>query len=316
MVCRQCGAEIPEGAKHCPECGAPQLKPIPPGRRRRLRWVLIAALALAAVLAAVFGSIAVSDRDANTAVKEAICDFRFNDAEIYNRDVRLFRAKDAALREELIRAGKLLDAGQYVHALGAVAELRAQYDTETLAPFRGVLDQLEVKAEPVLYTEMQKAYAAGDYDTAYGGFDALAQREYADAGDWLFLTQAHQYEDLAELAKAAGLTEDAAEQKLLSLIGFADTSKLILRVESYAAPYFAGHWTSGAGDLIVTKQTVTCTLPGIVEDDVCTLSGDAIYVGGAADEAVAFYTFSILNARTMIADRTADGHAYTMQREG
>lgn len=316
MVCRQCGAQMPEGAKLCPECGAPQLKPLAPERRRRLRRVLIAVLALAVIAAAVFGSIAVNDRDANAAVKDAICDFRFNDAEVYERDVRLFRAKDAALRAELIRTGKLLDAGQYVHVLGAVTGLRAQYDAETLAPFRGVLDQIEATAEPVLYAEMQRAYAAGDYATAYGGFDALAQREYADCTDWLFLTQAHMYEDLAKLAKAADLTADAAEQKLLSLIGFADTNKLILRVESYAAPYFAGRWTSSAGDLTVTKQKVTCTLPGIAEDDVCTLRGAAIYVGETADEAVAFYTFSILNARTMIADSTADGHAYTMQREG
>lgn len=316
MVCRQCGAQTPEGAKLCPECGAPQLKPLAPARRRRLRWVLIAVAALAVVVGAVFGSIALRDRDANAAVKESICDFRFNDAEVYARDVRLFRAKDAALREALIRAGKLLDAEQYVHLLGAVEDMRGQYDTETLAPYRGVIDKLEATAEPVLYADAQAAYAAGDYHTAYGGFDALAQRGYADCGDWLFLTQAHLSEDLTKLAKAVDMTEDAAEQKLLSLIGFADTNKLLMRVDSYAAPYFAGRWTSNAGDLTVTKQKVTCTLPGIQEDDPCTLRGDTIYVGKTGDEAVAFYTFSILNARTMIADSTADGHAYTMQREG
>lgn len=314
MVCRQCGAQMPEGAKLCPACGAPQLRPLAPERRRRLRRILIIVIVVAVVAAAVFGTIAVRDRDANDAVKEAICDLRFNDAEIYERDVRLFRAGDAALREGLIRAGKLLDAGQYVHALTAVDELRAQYDAQTLAPFRGVLDQIEVTSEPTLYAEMQKAYAGGDYDTAYGGFDALARRGYADCGDWLFLTQAHLHEDLTALAKAADMTEDAAEQKLLSLIGFADVNKLIMRVESYAAPYFAGRWTSNVGSLTVTGRKVTCTLPGITEDDPCMLRGDQIFVGETADEAVAFYTFSILNARTMIADSTADGHAYTMQR--
>lgn len=316
MVCRQCGAQMPEGAKLCPECGTPQLKPLAPERRKRLRWILIAVAVLVIVVGAVFGSIAVEDRDANAAVKDAICDFRFNDAEVYERDVRLFRAEDAALRADLIRAGKLLDAEQYVHVLTAVDEMRAQYDAETLSPFRGVIDKMEVTAEPVLYANMQKAYAAGDYETAYGGFDALAKRGYADCADWLFLTQAHRYKDMTKLAEAAELTEAAAERKLLSLIGFADVNKLIMRVESYAAPYFAGSWTCNDGSLTVTARKVTCTLPGITEDDACTLRGDTLYVGETEDEAVPFYTFSILNARTMIADSTADGHAYTMQREG
>lgn len=316
MICRQCGAQMPDEAKLCPECGAPQLKPLAPARRRRLRWVLITVAVLVVIVGIVFGSIAVEDRDANAAVKEAICDFRFNEAEVYARDVRLFRAGDTALREELIRAGKLLDARQYVHLLGAVDDMRSQYDAETLSPYRGVIDKLEATAVPVLYADAQAAYADGDYDTAYGGFDLLAQRGYADCDDWLFLTQAHMYEDLTKLAKATDMTEDAAAAKLLSLIGFSDTNKLIMRVDSYAAPYFSGSWTCNAGSLTVTARKITCTLPGITEDDTCALRGGAIYVGETEDEAVAFYTFSILNARTLIADSTADGHAYTLLREG
>lgn len=316
MICRQCGAQMPDGALLCPECGAPRTLQLAPERRRRMRWIVLVILAVALVAGAVLGFLAIEDREANAAVKDAICDFRFNDAEVYAADVRLFRAPDAALREELIRAGKLLEAEQYVHLLGLIDELRAQYNVETLAPFRGVIDKFEVTAAPALYREAQEAYIAGDYETAYGGFDILAQRAYADCADWLFLTQAHQSEDLTKLAQSANLTEDEAAEKLLSLIGFSDANKLIMCVDSYAAPYFAGHWTSREGDLTVTARKVTCTLPGISESDTCILHDGAVYVGETEDEAVAFYTFSILNARTMIADRTADGHAYTMQREG
>ena len=316
MICPECGTQTPDGSKLCPECGALMVKRLAPERRRKLRWVLITVLSLAVIAGAVFGFIAVEDRDANAAVKEAICDFRFNDAEIYEKDVRLFRAKDAALREDLIHAGKLLDAKQYVHALGAVTEMRAQYDDATLSPFRGVLDQIEATAEPVLYAEMKKAYAAGDYDTAYGGFDTLAQRDYADCADWLFLTQAHMCEDLSELARETDLSETAAAEKLRSLIGFSDTNQLLMRSDSYAMPFFLGRWTCGEGDLTVTAQKVTCTLPGISEDDPCALRDGAICVGETEETSVAFYTLSILNARTMIADSTSDGRAYTLQREG
>ncbi|MDY5595706.1 MAG: zinc ribbon domain-containing protein [Oscillospiraceae bacterium] len=316
MVCRQCGAQMPDGTRLCPECGAPQLKPLAPERRRRLRWILIAVAALVVIAGAVLGFLAVEDRDANAAVKEAICDFRFNDAEVYAKDVRLFRAKDEDVRQAIIRVGKLLDAKQYVHAISTVAELRAQYDAETLSPFRGVLDKIEATAEPLLYQDAQDAYNRGDYQTAFGGFDVLAQRGYADCGNWLFLTQAHLCEDLTKLSKETGLTEDEAAQKLLSLIGFSDTNKLLMRVDSYAMPYFTGRWTCGDGDLTVTARKVTCTLPGITEEDACALRGGAVYVGETEAESVAFYTFSILNARTMIADSTADGRVYTMRREG
>lgn len=315
MICRQCGAQMPDGALLCPECGAPRALQLAPERRRRVRWIVLVVLAVAVVLGAVFGFLAIEDRESNAAAKEAICDFRFNDAEYYAAQVRLFRASDAALREELIRAGKLQDAEQYVPLLDLIDTLRAQYDAETLSPFRGVLDKLEATAAPALYREMQTAYAAGDYETAYGGFDILAQRDYADCADRLFLTQAHRCEDLAKLAQAADMTEDAAAKKLLSLIGFSDTNKLIMRVDSYAAPYFAGSWTSREGDLTVTARKVTCTLPGISEGDVCTIHDGALYVGETEETEVAFYTFSILDARTMIADSTADGHVYTMQRE-
>lgn len=183
-------------------------------------------------------------------------------------------------------------------------------------PFRGVLDKIEATAEPLLYQDAQDAYNRGDYQTAFGGFDVLAQRGYADCGNWLFLTQAHLCEDLTKLSKETGLTEDEAAQKLLSLIGFSDTNKLLMRVDSYAMPYFTGRWTCGDGDLTVTARKVTCTLPGITEEDACALRGGAVYVGETEAESVAFYTFSILNARTMIADSTADGRVYTMQREG
>lgn len=324
MTCRDCGAQLPEGTRICPECGRPQLQPLEPKRRKRLRRVLIPiALALLAVGAA-FGTIAAKDGGANDAAKEAVCDQRFADAEAELETVRLFQADDAPIWRALIRAGQLADAGQYVHVLNTLDELRADYDTETLAAYRGVMDQLEATAEPALYVEAQAAYGDGDFVTAFGGFDTLAARDYADSGDWLFLTQAQQCADLEKLADAAGLTADAAAERLLGLLGKADVNKLVARVDSYLARFLTGTWRSDDGAIVLAEETdaglrVTCTLPGVSEGQVCTVTGGTLYVRDADetgdDPGVAFYELSILNRRALIADSTGDGRVYTLQPE-
>ena len=58
---------------------------------------------------------------------------------------------------------------------------------------------------------------------------------------------------------------------------------------------------------------MTCSLPGLGEKD-CTIRGNAIY-DGADEGAAAFYRFSVLNSRMMIADAVGDGRAYTMFRQ-
>ena len=59
--------------------------------------------------------------------------------------------------------------------------------------------------------------------------------------------------------------------------------------------------------------TVTCSLPGLSGKE-CTLCDDTI-CAGTGDDAVAFYRFSVLNDRMMIADAVGDGRAYTMFRQ-
>ena len=82
---------------------------------------------------------------------------------------------------------------------------------------------------------------------------------------------------------------------------------------SYAQAFLAGSWSSSAGELTVSDGDVTCSLPGLAEKD-CVIRGNAIY--DSADEgAAAFYRFSVLNNRMMIADAVGDGRAYTMFRQ-
>ena len=120
-------------------------------------------------------------------------------------------------------------------------------------------------------------------------------------------------ESLQQLALASDMTNAQAAQKLLDLIGFSDTNQLLMSNGSYAQVFLTGSWSSDAGELTVSDAGVTCSLPGLGEKD-CTIRGNAIY--DSADEgAAAFYRFSVLNSRMMIADAVGDGRAYTMFRQ-
>ena len=78
--------------------------------------------------------------------------------------------------------------------------------------------------------------------------------------------------------------------------------------------FLTGSWSSDAGELTVADDgTVTCTLPGLSGKE-CSLRDGAI-CAGADDDAVAFYRFSVLSDRMMIADAVGDGRAYTMFRQ-
>ena len=142
----------------------------------------------------------------------------------------------------------------------------------------------------------------------------LAARNYSDSDKRLFLTNAHLCDSLGQLALTSGMTNAQAAQKLMELIGFSDTNQVIMRDDSYAQAFLTGSWSSDAGELTVTDDgTVTCSLPGLSGKE-CTLRDDTI-CAGAGDDAVAFYRFSVLSDRMMIADAVGDGRAYTMFRQ-
>ena len=109
------------------------------------------------------------------------------------------------------------------------------------------------------------------------------------------------------------MTNAQAAQKLLDLIGFSDTNQLLMSNGNYARVFLSGSWSSDAGELTVSDAGVTCSLPGLGEKD-CAIRGNAIY-DGADEGAAAFYRFSVLNNRMMIADAVGDGRAYTMFRQ-
>ena len=75
----------------------------------------------------------------------------------------------------------------------------------------------------------------------------------------------------------------------------------------------AARRAKGRKKLTVSDEGVTCSLPGLGEKD-CAIRGNAIY-DGADEGAVAFYRFSVLSSRMMIADAVGDGRAYTMFRQ-
>ena len=295
MQCRECHAELPQGARRCPQCGRPVLHE-KIWNNKRLRALLIGITIVLIAVGAGFAVVASQDAAVNSRVKDAICNFQFDTAETLRGDVKLFPAGDNSLRTEIIRTGRLYQAGQYTQALMYLDDLRETYTDAGLAAYSGVLDTIEAKSLPQIYAAAAEAYSAQDYQTALADYTVLAARNYSDSDKRLFLTNAQ------------------AAQKLMELIGFSDTNQVIMCDDSYAQAFLTGSWSSDAGELTVADDgTVTCSLPGLSGKE-CTLRDNAIYAG-TGEDAVAFYRFSVLSDRMMIADAVGDGRAYTMFRQ-
>ena len=195
-----------------------------------------------------------------------------------------------------------------------IDDLHEKYTDADLATYNGVLDAMEAKSLPQIYTEAANANSAQDYQTALADYTVLAARKYSDSDKRLFLTNAHLCDSLGQLALTSGMTNAQTAQKLMELIGFSDANQVIMCDDSYAQAFLTGSWSSDAGELTVADDgTVTCTLPGLSGKE-CSLRDNAI-CAGADDDAVAFYRFSVLSDRMMIADAVGDGRAYTMFRQ-
>lgn len=315
MVCRSCGVELSPGAKRCPSCGSsvPRIQQLPPRRRKALHGVIAGVAALLVIAGVLLWYFITTDRETNNDVKDAITDMRFSDAEARMDDVHIFQPGDLALRRELIAAGHEAENRNHVAVLQRLSAIREQYDAATLAPYRGVIDQLEVAAEPDLYVSLCTDYDAGKYESVLEGFETLADRGYERSRDYLFLTRAHIAADLKALAAATDMSETDAEQKLLHLIGFADAGKLVFADDSYAMPYLEGYWESIDGSLYVEGSRVTCSLPGIELEQACSIHDGAIYLNSDPDTPV--YTFEVFNANTLICDRVEDGINCTLRKQ-
>lgn len=313
MQCSECHAQLPQGARRCPQCGRPVLHE-KFWKNKRLRALLIGIAIVLIAVGAGFAVVASQDAAVNNSVKDAICSFQFDTAETRRGEVKLFPAGDNDLRTEIIRTGRLYQSGQYTQTLMYIDDLREKYTDADLATYSGVLDTMEAKSLPQIYTAAANAYSAQDYQTALAEYTVLAAHNYSDSDKRLFLTHAHLCDNLGQLALIVGMTHAQTAQKLMELIGFSDANQVIMRDDSYAQAFLTGSWSSDAGELTIADDgTVTCSLPGLSGKD-CSLRDDAI-CAGAGDDAVAFYRFSVLSDRMMIADAVGDGHAYTMFRQ-
>ena len=88
MQCRECHAELPQGARRCPQCGRPVLHE-KIWRNKRLRALLIGIAIVLVAVGAGFAVVASQDAAVNNRVKDAICSFQFDTAETLPRQ-RLF----------------------------------------------------------------------------------------------------------------------------------------------------------------------------------------------------------------------------------
>ena len=314
MECRSCGAPLPPEAKTCLACGTDvtEQQDAPRRKRKALHGLIAAAAAILVIAGVLLWYFITTDRDTNNEVKDAINDMRFSDAETGMEEVHLFQPGDLELRKSLIAAGHEAEARENVALLQRISAIRNQYDASVLAPYRGVLDQLEANAEPDLYVTLCTAYEAGAYADVLDGFETLAERSYERSKDYLFLTHAHLSDSLKALAEATNTTESEAEQRLLRLIGFADAGKLIFANDSYATSYLEGYWESVEGSLIIKGDAVTCNVPGIEPDRKCTVHDGAIFLED--DPKTPVYTLEVFNANTLILDRVEDGVNCTLRK--
>lgn len=188
MQCRECHAELPQGARRCPQCGRPVLHE-KIWNNKRLRALLIGITIVLIAVGAGFAVVASQDAAVNSRVKDAICNFQFDTAETLRGDVKLFPAGDNSLRTEIIRTGRLYQAGQYTQALMYLDDLRETYTDAGLAAYSGVLDTIEAKSLPQIYAAAAEAYSAQDYQTALADYTVLAARNYSDSDKRLFSHQ-------------------------------------------------------------------------------------------------------------------------------
>lgn len=158
MQCRECHAELPQGARRCPQCGRPVLHE-KIWNNKRLRALLIGITIVLIAVGAGFAVVASQDAAVNSRVKDAICNFQFDTAETLRGDVKLFPAGDNSLRTEIIRTGRLYQAGQYTQALMYLDDLRETYTDAGLAAYSGVLDTIEAKSLPQIYAAARRPTA-------------------------------------------------------------------------------------------------------------------------------------------------------------
>ena len=270
MKCRECNAELPRSAHRCRHCGRPILHE-KIWNNKRLRALFIGIFIVLIAVGAGFAVVASQDAAVNRSVKDAICNFQFDTAETRRHDVKLFPAGDNDLRTEIIRTGRLYQAGQYTQTLMYIDDLHENYADSELVVYSGVLDAMEAKSLPQIYAAAAEAYSAQDYQTALADYTVLAARNYSDSDKRLFLTNAHLCDSLGQLALTSGMTNAQTAQKLMELIGFSDTNQVIMCDDSYAQAFLTGSWSSDAGELTVADDgTVTCSLPGLSGKE-CTL---------------------------------------------
>lgn len=165
MKCRECNAELPRSAHRCRNCGRPILHE-KIWNNKRLRALFIGIIIVLIAVGAGFAVVASQDAAVNRSVKDAICNFQFDTAETRRHDVKLFPAGDNDLRTEIIRTGRLYQAGQYTQTLMYIDDLHENYADSELVVYSGVLDAMEAKSLPQIYAAPQRLQRAGLSDRA------------------------------------------------------------------------------------------------------------------------------------------------------
>lgn len=215
QVCQKCSSEFDANFTHCPYCGK-----IVQNKKSKRHFVVIAALF--AFLICILGCVgyACIEKVRLEEIREnaftAMYDHKFSEAKFYF-DQLPEAEKYYPSEYGYVKAGVLMDGGQYAEALKAFKELA--YPVPEM-----IMDKLSEN----IYSLGKASYHKKEYSRAQSYF--LLIEDYKRSEDYVTLCKAH-------LSYSSNLYNE-----LIRLIGFEDVSEILLSNVLYGDKFLKGTW--------------------------------------------------------------------------
>ena len=283
--CELCGHPIDNASKKCTGCGKSYSK----SAFKPLYALLI-------VLFLITGHILANYACAVSAMNDG----KFIEAKRYF-DNLLVSESFFPKKYSYIQSGVLMEEGKYVEALTAFNQL------DGIPVPVAITDAL--KAE--IYSAGQIAYRSGNMIAAKEYFDAI--KNYKRSSDYLLLIKC---------TSLSGTSAKNNYSKLVKLLGFENTDKIILKNESTIELFLNGRWEDGAKNPYYFEMLETSdgwhtryNLPNKDAKGYYYISDGIYYLGEADSSASKCFKFSIINEDTISVYCYKDGSTHELYKQ-